>query len=36
DDLASLREFLELKLGKVPGVGEIETCIVLEDIKPPY
>ena len=36
DDLAKLREFLELKLGKVPGVGEIETCIVLEDIKPPY
>ncbi|MGD9381325.1 MAG: Lrp/AsnC family transcriptional regulator [Candidatus Thorarchaeota archaeon] len=36
DDLADLREFLELKLGKVPGVGEIETCIVLEDIKPPY
>ncbi|MFX0054010.1 MAG: Lrp/AsnC family transcriptional regulator [Promethearchaeota archaeon] len=36
DDLANLREFLELKLGKVPGVGEIETCIVLEDIKPPY
>jgi Lrp/AsnC family transcriptional regulator for asnA, asnC and gidA len=36
DDLANLREFLELKLGKVAGVGEIETCIVLEDIKPPY
>jgi Lrp/AsnC family transcriptional regulator for asnA, asnC and gidA len=36
DDLTNLREFLELKLGKVPGVGEIETCIVLEDIKPPY
>lgn len=36
DDLANLREFLELKLGKVTGVGEIETCIVLEDIKPPY
>ncbi|MHA2377930.1 MAG: Lrp/AsnC family transcriptional regulator [Candidatus Thorarchaeota archaeon] len=36
DDLGKLREFLELKLGKVPGVGEIETCIVLEDIKPPY
>jgi len=36
DDLAKLREFLEMKLGKVPGVGEIETCIVLEDIKPPY
>ena len=36
DDLANLREFLELKLGKVSGVGEIETCIVLEDIKPPY
>lgn len=36
DDLAKLREFLELKLGKVPGVGEIETCIVLEDIKSPY
>ena len=36
DDLSNLREFLELKLGKVPGVGEIETCIVLEDIKPPY
>lgn len=33
DDLAKLREFLEIQLGKVPGVGEIETCIVLEDIK---
>ncbi|MFX0106657.1 MAG: Lrp/AsnC family transcriptional regulator [Candidatus Hodarchaeota archaeon] len=36
DDLAKLREFLEMKLGKVPGVGEIETCIVLEDIKSPF
>jgi Lrp/AsnC family transcriptional regulator for asnA, asnC and gidA len=33
DDLQKLREFLELQLGKVTGVGEIETCIVLEGIK---
>ncbi|NHJ14213.1 MAG: Lrp/AsnC family transcriptional regulator [Candidatus Thorarchaeota archaeon] len=33
DDLQKLREFLELQLGKVQGVGEIETCIVLEGIK---
>jgi Lrp/AsnC family transcriptional regulator for asnA, asnC and gidA len=28
DDLAQLRQFLETRLGKVPGVGEVETCIV--------
>ncbi|UCE10564.1 MAG: Lrp/AsnC family transcriptional regulator [Candidatus Thorarchaeota archaeon] len=32
-DLAELRQFLEKRLGKLTGVGEIETCIVLEDIK---
>ncbi|MHA2461171.1 MAG: Lrp/AsnC family transcriptional regulator [Candidatus Thorarchaeota archaeon] len=36
DDLAQLRQFLETRLGKVPGVGEVETCIVLEDIKAPF
>lgn len=33
DDLAELRQFLEKRLGKLTGVGEVETCIVLEDIK---
>lgn len=35
DDLNELRNFLEKRLGKVPGVGEVETCIVLETIKSP-
>ena len=33
NDLAELRQFLETRLGKVTGVGEVETCIVLETIK---
>ncbi len=33
DDLTQLKLFLEKKLGKVPGVGEVETCIVLETVK---
>lgn len=33
NDLSELRYFLENRLGKIPGVGEVETCIVLEDIK---
>ena len=33
DDLADLKSFLENRLGKVPGVGEVETCIVLETVK---
>ncbi|MGY5852012.1 MAG: Lrp/AsnC family transcriptional regulator [Candidatus Thorarchaeota archaeon] len=35
-DLSELRQFLERSLGKVHGVGEVETCIVLEDIKTPF
>lgn len=33
DDLSHLRQFLEIRLGKISGVGEVETCIVLETIK---
>ena len=33
DDLGGLRTFLEKRLGSVSGVGEVETCIILEDIK---
>ncbi len=33
DDLTHLRTFLEKKLGRVDGVGEVETCIVLETVK---
>lgn len=33
DDLSELRQFLEKRLGKLTGVGDVETCIVLEDIK---
>jgi len=36
DDLSELRQFLEKRLGKVPGVGEVETCIVLETVKSPF
>ncbi|TFG12188.1 Lrp/AsnC family transcriptional regulator [Candidatus Thorarchaeota archaeon] len=36
DDLSQLRQFLEKRLGKVPGVGEVETCIVLETVKSPF
>ncbi len=36
DDLAELKSFLENRLGKIPGVGEVETCIVLETIKSLY
>ena len=32
-DHSELLQFLEKGLGKVPGVGEFETCIVLDDIK---
>ncbi len=33
DDLSQLKDFLEKKLGRVDGVGEVETCIVLETVK---
>ncbi|MGD2072530.1 MAG: Lrp/AsnC family transcriptional regulator [Candidatus Thorarchaeota archaeon] len=33
DDLTHLRKFLEDRLGKISGLGEVETCIVLETIK---
>ena len=36
DDLTQLKLFLEKRLGKVPGVGEVETCIVLETVKSAY
>ncbi len=36
DDLSELKRFLEKRLGKVPGVGEVETCIVLETVKSPF
>ncbi|MHA1215719.1 MAG: Lrp/AsnC family transcriptional regulator [Candidatus Thorarchaeota archaeon] len=36
NDLGELRDFLEKRLGKVPGVGEVETCIVLETVKSPF
>ncbi len=36
DNLAELKSFLENRLGKVPGVGEVETCIVLETVKSPF
>lgn len=36
EDLADLKSFLENRLGKVPGVGEVETCIVLETVKSPF
>lgn len=36
NDFAHLKKFLEEQLGGVPGVGDAETCIVLEEIKSPY
>ena len=36
DDLSDLKQFLEKRLGRVPGVGEVETCIVLETVKSPF
>ncbi|MFW9908851.1 MAG: Lrp/AsnC family transcriptional regulator [Candidatus Thorarchaeota archaeon] len=36
DGLSDLKSFLEKRLGKVPGVGEVETCIVLETVKSPF
>ena len=33
DDLTKLYQFLERKLGTVEGLGDAETCIVLEEIK---
>jgi Lrp/AsnC family transcriptional regulator for asnA, asnC and gidA len=36
DDLMQLKQFLEKRLGVIPGVGDAETCIVLEEIKPPH
>ena len=33
DDLTELKTFLETRLGRIPGVGDAETCIVLEEIK---
>jgi Lrp/AsnC family transcriptional regulator for asnA, asnC and gidA len=35
DDLTQLKQFLEKRLGVIPGVGDAETCIVLEEIKSP-
>ncbi len=31
--LTDLREFLENKIGKIEGLGDIETCVVLDNIK---
>lgn len=36
DDLTQLKQFLERRLGSVSGVGDAETCIVLEEIKSPH
>ena len=33
DDLTELYQFLEKRLGTIEGVGDAETCIVLEEIK---
>lgn len=33
DDLTELKTFLETRLGGLTGVGDAETCIVLEEIK---
>jgi len=33
DDLTELKTFLENRLGGLTGVGDTETCIVLEEIK---
>ena len=33
DDLTELKAFLETRLGRITGVGDAETCIVLEEIK---
>ena len=36
DDLTELRQFLEKRLGGIQGVGDAETCIILEEIKSPF
>ncbi len=36
DDLTQLKQFLETRLGSISGVGDAETCIVLEEIKSAY
>jgi DNA-binding Lrp family transcriptional regulator len=33
DDLTELYQFLEKRLGSIEGVGDAETCIILEEIK---
>jgi len=33
DDLTELYQFLEKRLGTIEGIGDAETCIVLEEIK---
>jgi len=33
NDLTELRSFLEKRLGGIQGVGDAETCIILEEIK---
>jgi Lrp/AsnC family transcriptional regulator for asnA, asnC and gidA len=33
EDLTELRKFLEKRLGGITGVGDAETCIILEEIK---
>jgi DNA-binding Lrp family transcriptional regulator len=33
DDLTELRGFLEKRLGGIQGLGDAETCIILEEIK---
>lgn len=33
DDFTELHQFLEKRLGSIEGVGDAETCIVLEEIK---
>ena len=33
NDLTELRGFLEKRLGGIQGIGDAETCIILEEIK---
>jgi DNA-binding Lrp family transcriptional regulator len=33
DDLTELYQFLEKQLGGIEGMGDAETCIVLEEVK---
>ena len=33
NDLTELYQFLEKRLGSIEGIGDAETCIVLEEVK---